>query len=128
MDRATREVVGLAVPCSRSSTSTALELALKSVLALAGARYAALGVLDESQTELSRFLTVGRYEDARWLIGSLATKPARTSPRSGRSSAAEKVRQVGDRVNYVGWVDARLVHVLLAVLARSHEDRPEPRT
>jgi signal transduction histidine kinase len=54
-----------------------IELVLKRVLDaardLTGARYAALGVLDESRGELSRFLTVGIDEQTRGLIGPLPT-------------------------------------------------------
>ena len=44
---------------------------LQSARALTGARYAALGVLDESRTELERFITVGIEEHARHEIGVL---------------------------------------------------------
>ena len=40
---------------------------------MTGARYAALGVLDETRGELSRFLTVGIDEPTRRLIGPLPT-------------------------------------------------------
>ncbi len=52
-----------------------VELVLKRVLDAArevtGARYAALGVLDESRSGLARFLTVGIDEETRRKIGSL---------------------------------------------------------
>src|SRR5829696_6442268 len=38
---------------------------------LTGARYGALGVLDEDRTHLARFLTVGIEDDARRRIGDL---------------------------------------------------------
>jgi two-component system, NarL family, sensor histidine kinase DevS len=44
---------------------------LESARELTGARYAALGVLDSSRTELDRFITVGVEEDARRQIGVL---------------------------------------------------------
>ena len=44
---------------------------LQSARELTGARYAALGVLDASRTELDRFITVGIEEDARREIGVL---------------------------------------------------------
>jgi GAF domain-containing protein len=55
------------------------ELDLESVLRhlldtareLTGARYAALGILDESKRELERFLTVGVDEETRRMIGPL---------------------------------------------------------
>ena len=54
-----------------------IELVLKRVLDaardLTGARYAALGVLDETRGELSRFLTLGIDEQRRRLIGPLPT-------------------------------------------------------
>jgi len=54
-----------------------IELVLKRVLDaardLTGARYAALGVLDETRDELSRFLTLGIDEHTRRLIGPLPT-------------------------------------------------------
>jgi signal transduction histidine kinase len=54
-----------------------VELVLKRVLesarSLTGATYAALGVLDGSQTQLGRFLTVGVDEPTRRLIGPLPT-------------------------------------------------------
>ena len=44
---------------------------LESARALTGARYAALGVLDASRTELARFITVGIDEQGRKEIGAL---------------------------------------------------------
>ena len=44
---------------------------LQSARELTGARYAAVGVLDASRTELDRFITVGIDEDARREIGVL---------------------------------------------------------
>jgi signal transduction histidine kinase len=44
---------------------------LESARELTGARYAALGVLDASQTQLERFITVGVGEDVRAEIGGL---------------------------------------------------------
>src|SRR6476646_432081 len=40
---------------------------------LTGARYAALGVLDESRTRLARFVTAGIDEEAKLAIGTLPT-------------------------------------------------------
>jgi GAF domain-containing protein len=52
-----------------------LEEVLERVLAaardLTGARYAALGVLDEAGAELERFLTVGMDDQTRQAIGQL---------------------------------------------------------
>jgi len=48
-----------------------LERILTAAQELTGARYAAIGVLDESRTELARFLTKGIDEQARASIGSL---------------------------------------------------------
>jgi GAF domain-containing protein len=44
---------------------------LESARELTGARYAALGVLDPSRTELEKFITVGVSEDARAEIGAM---------------------------------------------------------
>ncbi len=44
---------------------------LEAARALTGARYAALGVLDTSRTELARFITVGIDEQVRTEIGAL---------------------------------------------------------
>ncbi len=48
-----------------------LERVLTSAQELTGARYAAVGVLSESRTELARFLTKGIDEQTRAVIGSL---------------------------------------------------------
>ena len=48
-----------------------LERVLNASRELTGARYAALGVLDESREELDQFLTVGIDEAARREIGAL---------------------------------------------------------
>src|ERR1700680_2545989 len=48
-----------------------LDRVLESARKLTGARYAALGVLDESRTELSRFVTAGIEESAHAEIGEL---------------------------------------------------------
>jgi signal transduction histidine kinase len=52
-----------------------LEVVLRSILEVAreltGARYAAIGILDEHRRELERFLTVGIDEEARQRIGDL---------------------------------------------------------
>ena len=48
-----------------------LERVVEAAREVSGARYVALGVLDESRSELARFLTVGIDEDTRGRIGSL---------------------------------------------------------
>ena len=48
-----------------------IERVLESARELTGARYAALGVLDASRTELERFITLGVSDDARAEIGAL---------------------------------------------------------
>jgi len=48
-----------------------LQRVLESARALTGARYAALGVLSGSRTELERFITIGLSEPERAVIGSL---------------------------------------------------------
>jgi GAF domain-containing protein len=50
-----------------------LERALVAARDVTSARYAALGVLDESRTQLARFLTLGIDEARRRLIGPLPT-------------------------------------------------------
>ncbi len=74
MDQATRAVLDLARSVLEELD---LELVLKRVLesarTLTDASYVALGVLDESQRELGRFLTVGVDEPTRRLIGPLPT-------------------------------------------------------
>ena len=47
-----------------------IDRVLESARELTGARYAALGVLDASRTELERFITLGVDEDARAQIGA----------------------------------------------------------
>jgi|SRR5579884_524639 len=48
-----------------------LQRVVEAACELSGARYAALGVLDESRTELERFLTAGMDEATRRRIGTL---------------------------------------------------------
>ena len=50
-----------------------LERVLESARELTGARYAAMGVLDESRTALARFITTGIDESTRRRIGSPPT-------------------------------------------------------
>ncbi|HET7571128.1 MAG TPA: GAF domain-containing sensor histidine kinase [Gaiellaceae bacterium] len=50
---------------------TVLDRVLRAAKDLTGARYAALGVLDESRSELARFLTVGIDDEQRRAIGDL---------------------------------------------------------
>jgi signal transduction histidine kinase len=50
-----------------------LERVIGSARDLTGARYAALGVLDESRTQLARFLTSGTDDAGRQMIGALPT-------------------------------------------------------
>jgi signal transduction histidine kinase len=62
------------VACSvleRLDVEVVLGRVLESARELTGARYAALGVLDESRTELARFLALGIEEPARRAIGAL---------------------------------------------------------
>ena len=60
-----------------------LERVLESARELAGARYAAIGVLDESRTALARFITTGVDESTRRQIGS---------PPTGRGVLGELIR------------------------------------
>ena len=48
-----------------------LERVLEAARALTGARYAALGILDRSRSELDRFITAGLDEETRRHIGAL---------------------------------------------------------
>jgi signal transduction histidine kinase len=84
MDQATRAVLDAA---RRMLDELDVELVFQQVLdsarTLTGARYAALGVLDDSQTELERFLTVGIDEPARRIIGP---------PPTGRGVLGELIR------------------------------------
>jgi GAF domain-containing protein len=58
---------------SRLDVDEVLGRVLASAQALTGARYAALGVLDESGSKLARFLTVGIDEEEKSRIGPLPT-------------------------------------------------------
>jgi len=60
-----------------------LQRVLESARELAGARYAAIGVLDESRTALARFITTGVDESTRQQIGS---------PPTGRGVLGELIR------------------------------------
>jgi GAF domain-containing protein len=53
--------------------TSVLERVIESAQQLTGARYAALGVLDESREALERFITAGIDEPARRAIGPLPT-------------------------------------------------------
>ncbi len=71
-DRGIRSVLGVARSVvSDLDLEVVLERVLESARELTGARYAALGVLDESRTGLSRFLTAGIDPQAREAIGVL---------------------------------------------------------
>ena len=50
---------------------TVLERVLQTAREITGARYAALGILDEQRTELEQFLTAGVDEQTRRAIGDL---------------------------------------------------------
>ena len=52
-------------------TEVILDRILQEARDIAGAQYAALGVLDEGRHELERFLTVGIKEEVRRAIGDL---------------------------------------------------------
>jgi signal transduction histidine kinase len=56
---------------SELDLDTVLDRVLESARELTGARYAALGVLNDARTELARFVTVGIDEDTRLEIGTL---------------------------------------------------------
>jgi signal transduction histidine kinase len=74
MDQATREVLTLARSVlEQLDTDQVLDRVLEAARELTGARYAALGVLDESRNSLARFLTRGIDDDDRRAIGALPT-------------------------------------------------------
>jgi len=72
MDKAARGVLDLARGVlTELDLDGVLDRVLDSAQELTGARYAALGVLDESRAELSRFLTRGIDEATHAVIGAL---------------------------------------------------------
>jgi two-component system, NarL family, sensor histidine kinase DevS len=72
MDKAARGALDLACGVlAELDLDVVLERVLESAQELTGARYAALGVLDESRSELSRFITRGIDEPAHAAIGAL---------------------------------------------------------
>ncbi len=72
MDRAVRGVLDLARDVlAELDVDVVLERVLDSAQELTGARYAALGVLDESRSELSRFITRGIDDATHAAIGAL---------------------------------------------------------
>ncbi len=71
-DRTARSLLGLVRGLlSELDLDVILDRVLDSARELTGARYAALGVLNDSRTELARFVTVGIDEKVRMEIGSL---------------------------------------------------------
>ncbi len=72
MDRAVRGVLDLARDVlAELDLDVVLERVLDSAQELTGARYAALGVLDESRNELSRFITRGIDDATHTAVGAL---------------------------------------------------------
>ncbi|MFI4990198.1 MAG: GAF domain-containing protein [Solirubrobacterales bacterium] len=72
MDRATQGILDVARGVlTELDLDVVLDRVLRSAQELTEARYAALGVLNESRTELARFLTRGIDETAHATIGSL---------------------------------------------------------
>ncbi len=72
MDQTTRGVLDIARSVlGELDVELVLNRVLESARELTGARYAALGVLGSSQTELERFLTIGIDESEREGIGAL---------------------------------------------------------
>jgi two-component system, NarL family, sensor histidine kinase DevS len=72
MDRATRGILELARSVlGKLDLDEVLNQVLRAAHDLTDARYAALGVLNESKTELARFLTVGIDDATRDQIGAL---------------------------------------------------------
>jgi GAF domain-containing protein len=93
MDRRHREVLTVARSVlEQLDVEVVLQRILRAARELTGARFAALGVLDESRTGLDRFLTLGLDDAARRRIGS---------PPTGRGVLGELIRvqqplRVGD--------------------------------
>ncbi len=73
---------------SKHDPEAVLEQVLEAARELTGARYAALGVLDDDKRELARFLTVGIDDEQRQRIGPL--------PR-GRGMLGELIRAPSPR-------------------------------
>ena len=74
MDDSTRAIVGIARGLLGDLEFEAvLQRVLASAREITGARYAALGVLDATRTQISRFLTLGIDEPTRRAIGPLPT-------------------------------------------------------
>lgn len=74
MDQSTRGVLTVARSVlEQLDLEVVLQRVLEAARELTGARYAALGVLDESREQLERFLTVGIDEETRAQIGPLPT-------------------------------------------------------
>jgi two-component system, NarL family, sensor histidine kinase DevS len=72
MDQTARGVLDIARSVlSELDVDVVLNRVLESARELTGARYAALGVLSSSRTELERFLTIGIDESEREAIGAL---------------------------------------------------------
>ncbi len=72
MDSVARRVLDIARSVlTELDLEVVLDRVLESARELTGARYAALGVLGESRTELERFLTIGIDESEREAIGAL---------------------------------------------------------
>ncbi|HEY6526503.1 MAG TPA: GAF domain-containing protein, partial [Solirubrobacteraceae bacterium] len=84
MDHATREVLKVArTVLERLDLEQVLERVLEAACELTGARYAALGVLDESRDGLTRFVTRGIDEQLRHTLGA---------PPTGRGVLGELIR------------------------------------
>ena len=74
MDQATRAILTIARGVLEElDVGLVLERVVEAAREMTAARYAALGVLDESRTGLSGFLSLGIDEQARQQIGPLPT-------------------------------------------------------
>src|SRR5437764_4031791 len=97
MDQATSGILAVARSIiERLDLEVVLQRVLSSARDLTDARYAALGVLDDSRTKLARFITLGIDEETRRLIGALPT---------GRGVLGELIRnpeplRIGDVGNH----------------------------
>src|SRR5690348_7031891 len=85
MDQAAREVLNIARTVLEDlDLDAVLVRVLEAARTTTGAQYAALGVLDDSRAELSRFLTVGIDDETRRIIGT---------PPTGRGVLGELIRE-----------------------------------
>ena len=97
MDQTTRGVLKVARSVLEElDIEQVLDRVLEAARELTGARYAALGVLDESRNELARFLTQGIDEDER--RGSARCPPGAGCWASSSAPRASEDRRRGELI------------------------------